>query len=70
MEPQFNRLVARAADDGILVNGEGGYPFGMPFEGSYAFPLEGPNFDRLVPRAADDGILVEGEGGYPVGMPF
>ena len=68
--PQFDLSIYRAADDRILVDGEGVYPCRMPFEGPYAFPLEGPNFDRLVPRAADDGILVEGEGGYPVGMPF
>ena len=41
----------------------------MPFEGPYAFPLEGPNFDRSVARSADDGILVDGECVYWSRMP-
>ena len=68
--PQFDLSIYRAADDRILVDGEGVYPCRMPFEGPYAFPLEGPNFDRSVARSADDGILVDGECVYWSRMPF
>ena len=40
--PQVDRPVARATDDGILVDGEGVYPTPMPSEGPDASSLEGP----------------------------
>ena len=63
-------MVFRAADDRILVDGEGSYTVGMPFESLHAFPFHGPYLDRPVPRAADDRFLMNDEGEYRVRMPF
>ena len=60
----------RAADDRILVDGEGCYIRRIPSEGLHAFTFHGPYLDRPVPRAADDRFLMNGEGEYRVRMPF